>query len=168
MEQTAYVLATVELETATTFEPVREAFWKSEEWRKQHLARYYPYYGRGYVQITWRANYKKFSDLLGLDLVNEPDLALDPAVAIQVLIIGFRDGLFTTKKIGDYINEHRTDFRNARRCINGLDRADHIAALAERWLKKLSAQKKRTDLWKRFLAAKAKLESTYNRIIKGG
>lgn len=56
--QIAYVLATVEWETAKTFKPVREAFWLSEAWRKKNL-RYYPFYGRGYVQLTWEKNYKK-------------------------------------------------------------------------------------------------------------
>jgi hypothetical protein len=48
----AYVLATTQWETAQTFKPVREAFWKDEEWRRVNLARYYPYYGRGFVQLT--------------------------------------------------------------------------------------------------------------------
>ncbi|NTV99551.1 MAG: carboxypeptidase, partial [Chlorobiaceae bacterium] len=51
--QIAYVLATTQWETSQTFKPVREAFWESEEWRKKHF-RYYPYYGRGYVQLTWK------------------------------------------------------------------------------------------------------------------
>jgi peptidoglycan hydrolase-like protein with peptidoglycan-binding domain len=50
--QMAYVLATTQWETAQTFKPVREAFWKDEEWRRVNLARYYPYYGRGFVQLT--------------------------------------------------------------------------------------------------------------------
>ena len=42
--QIAYVLATVEHETANTFKPIKEAYWLSENWRKRNL-RYYPYYG---------------------------------------------------------------------------------------------------------------------------
>jgi hypothetical protein len=56
---TAYALATAAHETAHTMQPVREAFWLSESWRRTHLARYYPFYGRGYIQLTWRANYEK-------------------------------------------------------------------------------------------------------------
>jgi hypothetical protein len=51
----AYVLATTEWETDHTFKPVREAFWKDEAWRQVNL-RYYPYYGRGYMQLTWEDN----------------------------------------------------------------------------------------------------------------
>lgn len=61
--QIAYVLATTQWETAQTFEPVREAFWKSKEWRKENF-RYYPYHGRGYVQLTWKSNYQKYSNIL--------------------------------------------------------------------------------------------------------
>jgi peptidoglycan hydrolase-like protein with peptidoglycan-binding domain len=53
--QTAYVLATTQWETNQTFKPVREAYWLSENWRKTHL-RYHPFYGRGFVQLTWKNN----------------------------------------------------------------------------------------------------------------
>lgn len=132
-EQIAYVLATVEWETGRTFQPVREAYWKSEEWRRQHL-RYYPYYGRGYVQLTWEANYRKYSTIMGLDLVGQPDLALQPEVALFILVHGFRTGAFTGRKLADYVNEAGCDFVQARRCINGLDKAAEIAALAQKWL----------------------------------
>jgi hypothetical protein len=62
---TAYALATACHETAYTMQPVREAFWLSEAWRRTHL-RYYPYYGRGYVQLTWEDNYKRADLELGL------------------------------------------------------------------------------------------------------
>lgn len=132
-EQQAYVLATVDWETGHTFKPVREAFWKDEEWRRQNL-RYYPYYGRGYVQLTWKDNYSKYAAILGIDLVNNPDLALEPATAVFILVHGFRTGAFTGKKIVDYINEAHTDFLDARRCINGLDKAEEIAAIAAQFM----------------------------------
>ncbi|MGR9074141.1 MAG: peptidoglycan-binding protein, partial [Gammaproteobacteria bacterium] len=58
--QVSYVLATTQWETAQTFRPVKEAYWLSEDWRKNNL-RYFPYYGRGYVQLTWEKNYEKYS-----------------------------------------------------------------------------------------------------------
>jgi hypothetical protein len=131
--QMAYVLATTEWETARTFKPVREAFWLSENWRKKHL-RYYPYYGRGYVQLTWKNNYQTYATLLNVDMVNKPDLALDPNVALFVLVHGFKVGTFTGRKITDYININMTDFLRARRCINGNDQASKIAALAQKYL----------------------------------
>lgn len=132
-EQIAYVLATVEWETAKEFKPVREAFWLSEEWRKQNL-RYYPYYGRGYVQLTWRNNYQKYSDILRIDLVNDPDLALKKEIALFVLVHGFKTGTFTGRKISDYINSHHVDFDGARYCINGNDHARDTSKLAQKYL----------------------------------
>lgn len=134
--QIAYVLATTEWETAQTFKPVREAFWKSEEWRKNNF-RYYPYYGRGYVQLTWKNNYAKYSDILGIDLVNNPDLAMRENVALFIIVHGFKTGTFTGRKITEYINESKTDFINARRCINGTDKANTIANLAKKYLSTL-------------------------------
>ncbi|MCK9378318.1 MAG: TIGR02594 family protein, partial [Syntrophobacterales bacterium] len=72
--QSAYVLATTEWETGHTFKPVREAYWHDEEWRRRNLSRYYPYYGRGYVQLTWEDNYRKYAEILSIDLVNDPTL----------------------------------------------------------------------------------------------
>ena len=134
--QIAYVLATVQWETAQTFKPVREAFWRSEDWRKNNF-RYYPYYGRGYVQLTWKNNYQKYSQILGVDMVNNPDLAMDHNIALFILVHGFKTGTFTGRKITDYITRSQTDFVNARRCINGLDHAHDIASLAEDFLKNL-------------------------------
>lgn len=136
--QIAYVFATTQWETNQTFEPVREAYWlrNAEEWRKKNL-RYYPYYGRGYVQLTWKNNYEKYSSLLGIDLVGSPDLALEPEVATFVLVHGFKTGTFTGRKISDYISADKTDFVNARRCINGLDKAYEIARLAEKFMTQL-------------------------------
>ena len=134
--QIAYAVATVEWETARTFKPVREAFWLSEEWRKENL-RYFPYYGRGYVQLTWEKNYQKYAEILGIDLVGKPDLAMDENVALFVLVHGFKTGAFTGRKITDYINESMTEFVDARRCINGTDHDEDIANLAEKYLKLL-------------------------------
>ena len=137
--QIAYILATVEHETAGTFQPVREGLNASDDWRRRHL-RYYPYYGRGYVQLTWKANYQTYGKKLGIDLVGHPDLALDPDNAAFILIDGFKTGAFTGKKLTDYVNENETDFFNARRCINGLDCAEKIAGLAMKYQAQLDAE----------------------------
>lgn len=129
-EQIQYMIATVQHETNNTFEPVREAYWLDEEWRKRNL-RYYPYYGRGFVQLTWESNYKKFGELLGIDLVGNPDLALDMDTAIFILVYGMKHGTFTGKKLDDYFNEKGSDFVHARKIVNGKDKAEHIALLAQ-------------------------------------
>jgi len=136
--QIKYVLATVDHETNGTFKPVREAYWLSEGWRRRNL-RYYPYYGRGYVQITWEYNYKKFSEILTkhynsyyIDLVKYPDLVMDETFSMFILVYGMKHGSFTGKKLSDYITNKKTDFRRARKIINGLDKSKKIAKMAER------------------------------------
>lgn len=142
--QKAYVLATVEWETGGTFKPVREAPSKSEEWRRRNL-RYWPYYGRGYIQLTWKANYEKYGKILGLDLVNDPDLALDPKVALFILIHVFKNGTLTGRRLEEFVNPDKTDFVNARRVINALDRAKTIAKLAQKWLTRLTSGRPKED-----------------------
>ena len=129
-DQIAYVLATAEWETNHTWLPVKEAYWTSEAWRKKHL-RYYPYFGRGFVQLTWGTNYAKFGKLLGVDLNKHPDLALYPAYAVFILVYGFKHGTFSGKKLSDYVRKNRRfDFVGARHCINGSDKAHTIASMA--------------------------------------
>jgi hypothetical protein len=135
--QISYVLATAQWETNQTFKPVKEAYWLSEAWRQANL-RYYPYYGRGYVQLTWQNNYQKYADILQLDLVGNPDLALDHTGALFVIVHGFQTGTFTGRKITDYITAGQTDFVNARRCINGTDHAQDIANVAQTYMTTLT------------------------------
>jgi len=129
-QQAAYVLATAFWETAQTMKPVQEAFWLSDAWRKKNL-RYYPWHGRGYVQLTWEANYKRAGEKLGVALTTDPTLAMRPDVAAQILVVGSRDGWFTGKKLSDYITDTAADYHGARRIINGTDKAATIAAIAE-------------------------------------
>ncbi|PXW86069.1 chitinase class I [Nitrosomonas sp. Nm84] len=137
--QIAYVLATADHETNHTFKPVTEAYWLADPdaYLKQHHADYYPYYGRGYVQLTWDYNYEKYGKLIGEDLVHHPELALKPEIALFVLVHGFKTGAFTGRKISDYINAHTADFVKARYCINGKDKANEIAELAKNHLASL-------------------------------
>jgi predicted chitinase len=137
--QIAYVLATADHETNHMFKPVTEAYWlpNPDAYLRQHHADYYPYYGRGYVQLTWKNNYEKYGKLLNKDLAKHPELALDPEIALFVLVHGFKTGTFTGRKITDYIDAQKTDFVNARRCINGLDKAHDIADVAKNYLAKL-------------------------------
>ncbi|BAQ65542.1 peptidoglycan-binding domain-containing protein [Geminocystis sp. NIES-3709] len=134
--QIAYVLATAQWETANTFKPVKEAYWLSEDWRRKNL-RYFPFYGRGFVQITWMANYQKYSRILGIDLVNFPDKVLEPNISLFILVHGCKNGVFTGMSIEDYINNNVVDFHNARRVINGIDKAQEIANIAREWARKI-------------------------------
>lgn len=131
-EQIQYVIATVEHETAGTFKPVEEAYWvkNAKKWRRRNL-KYYPYYGRGFVQLTHDYNYAKFSEIMNIDLIGNPELALDFENSLFILIYGMMHGTFTDKKLDDYFNNGGSDFINARKIINGMNKAKKIALLAQ-------------------------------------
>ncbi len=149
----AYILATTYWETAGTMLPVREAYWvkNAESWRKKNL-RYYPYYGRGYVQLTWPSNYKKatdyFRDILGIDVdfVKNPDLVMNPKYSLEILFTGSKEGWFTEKDLDDFIDdideddpEDLREYKLARKVINGTDKALEIGRLALAFEKALKA-----------------------------
>lgn len=145
----AYMLATVLAECGRNMLPVREGFKTSDAAARSYVRaqgyRYavevngQVYYGRGLVQLTWEANYRAMGAILGIDLVNNPDLALDPAIASKIMFEGMTRGTFTKKKLADYFNAAGSDWRNARRIINALDRADEIANYAKQFYADLTA-----------------------------
>jgi hypothetical protein len=134
----AYMLATVKHECADRWLPI-------EEFSKGKGLKYgvpvtvtdpagnkftNVYYGRGYVQLTWDWNYRQFGNFLKNRLLYEPQLALDPAIAYQIMSYGMRHGSFTGVGLGKYINAAGCDYVNARRIINGTDQAPKIAGFA--------------------------------------
>ena len=130
-EQIDYIIATALWETNHSCQPVTEAYWLSDHWREVHLLpKYGRYWGRGYIQLTWEANYRKFGKLLDIDLVKYPELALLPEYAVKILVIGMRDGLFTGYSLKHFFNYEGNDFRHARQIVNGMDKADTIASMA--------------------------------------
>lgn len=138
--QLAYVLATAYHETAHTMKPVRE--YGGETYLKSK--KYYPYVGRGYVQITWLDNYKKASSKLSVDFVKNPNLLLEPKYAVPILLDGMVEGWFAGDKLGRHtlarhITLQKSDYVNARRIINGVDKKDLIAGYAKEYEKDLLA-----------------------------
>ena len=124
----AYALATTYHETDQHMQPIEEyGKGRGMPYGKPDPATGKVYYGRGFVQLTWERNYKVMSDLLGVDFVDHPELALELDNATNILFIGMIKGLFTGKSLGDYFNSTNDDWVNARRIINGLDKAQAIA-----------------------------------------
>lgn len=89
------------------------------------------YYGRGFVQLTWYENYEKAGLKLKLDLLKNPSLALDIVNATDIMFEGMIEGWFTTRKLSQYFKGERADWVNARKIINGLDKANTIADYAK-------------------------------------
>lgn len=125
----AYILATIKHETAETYKPITEL--GSSGYLKGKS--YYPYIGRGFVQLTWKSNYQRFGEILGIDLVKNMELANDPETAWKILEIGMTKGLYTGKKLSSYLNDNGLDFWNSRRIINGTDQAGTIAGYAQKF-----------------------------------
>jgi hypothetical protein len=98
----------------------------------------YLFRGRGFVQLTGRANYRRAGEKLNADLLGSPDLALNPEHAAMILIKGCLEGWFTGKRLGDYIGNGKLDFVGARRVVNGIDRADLIAGYARTFRRALA------------------------------
>lgn len=148
INQVAYIFATAYHEGVdisgkitgtkmTRFVPVIEG--GTESYLKSK--KYYPYIGRGLVQLTWLDNYKKFASLIkskfGVDIIKNPELLNRVDIACFVIVYGMKNGSFTNKKLADYINAKVVDFINARRIINGTDKKDLIAGYAKEFLKNL-------------------------------
>lgn len=140
----AYVLATPWHETKQTMQPVREAYYLgagAEAWRKSHL-RYYPWYGRGLVQLTWEGNYDKADAecaAAGLtkpgDIKANPDLVMRLDISVFILVRGMKEGWFTGATLASTLPlagvATRDQYMHARRIINGTDAADLIEDYAQ-------------------------------------
>lgn len=143
----AYMLATAHHETGGRMQPVRETFAASDDTAIARLDRAFaegrlpqvsaPYWrrdadgrtwlGRGLVQITHRRNYERLSSLIGVDLVQRPERAMEMAVSVEILVVGMLRGAFTGRRLADCFSPGRADWIGARRIINGLDRAERVA-----------------------------------------
>jgi hypothetical protein len=145
----AYILATAYHETARTMQPVRETLATTDAKAKERLTKAWKsgklpwvksdywsggWFGRGFVQLTHRANYVKAGEKLGVDLVSDPSKAMIPEVSALILVRGMQEGWFTGMKLAD-----ASDFREARRVVNGTDRASQIAMYADAFLSALDA-----------------------------
>lgn len=124
----AYALATIEHETAGTFEPIEE-FSGRKSARRLGYEGGTDYFGRGFIQLTHLRNYKKVGERIGMGeaLVKNPDLALRPDVSAKILAAFFRDnGIAYLATQGDFVD--------ARTPINPDQNAYWIASLAWKYL----------------------------------
>lgn len=133
-DELAYLLATAKWETAHTMQPIVEK--GSQAYLRAKP--YWPWIGRGLVQITWKANYEKYG-------ITKPEKALEWPTALHVIFHGMIFGTFTGKKMSDYIGKGQRDYVGARRIVNGTDKAKQIALIAEGFRDALLQAKSRPD-----------------------
>jgi hypothetical protein len=154
----AYILATSWHETGRTMQPVRETLADTDAKAVARLDRAFkagklgsvskPYWrfdqdgktwlGRGLVQITHKYNYEVMDSLIpGADLVKDPNRAMLPEIAAEIMFTGLELGSFTRFGLKDFVDviddddaKDRAEFKAARKTVNGRDKADKIADYA--------------------------------------
>lgn len=103
------------------------------------------YFGRGYVQLTWWSNYAAAGMAVGrgFDLLLDPELVKDPAIAYEIMSVGMRTGKIFANghSFDDYFFDGVSDYKRARRMVNGRDHAQDIADIAIKFEKVLTAAK---------------------------
>ena len=140
--QIAYVLATAEHES-DSFKTLEEYSSGAQYENRADLGNTEPgdgirYKGRGYVQLTGRLNYTRYSEIAGLQLARYPIIVMNwPALSVFVIVDGMLRGVYTGRRLDEFVSAGKQDFFNARRVINGTDRAQKIADQASDWLRQL-------------------------------
>ena len=135
----AYALATAYHETDQKIQPIEEyGKGKGRVYGKPDVITNQIYYGRGFVQLTWKSNYEKMSRIFGVDFVNNPAKVMEAVYAAAILFYGMKEGSFTGRKFSDYFSKRAEDWVSARRIINGTDRANLIASYAKRFYSAIS------------------------------
>ena len=101
------------------------------------------YKGRGFVQITGRCNYTRYTDILSakgnkVDLVNNPEKAAQPDIAAIIIAHGMSNGSFTGKSLSNYGVDPNYNFVGARWIVNRQDKAVKIAKIARSYRKAMN------------------------------
>lgn len=133
--QIAYVLATAYHEVNKTMQPIAEyghGHNRTYGYKVKYNGKPYNdtealFYGRGFTQNTWYENYALIDKLFGVDTLHNPDLLLtDILMSAAVSVRFMKEGRYTGRKLDQYFNDKKDDPINARRIINGVDKADLI------------------------------------------
>lgn len=153
----AYILATTYHETAKTMQPIAEyGKGKNYDYGKKLKMGGGPgkripytlpdklYYGRGHTQNTWYENYERLTKAAktlnkGWDFLNNPELLLQMEPSIWATYFAMQVGLYTGKRLKNYFSDKKEDWVNARKIINGLDKAELISSYGKKFMAALKA-----------------------------
>ncbi len=136
----AYMLATMAFETKLTMQPVEEA-------NKGYGYAYgipdadtgQSYYGRGYIPLQWSWNYNSWGKNISKDFLNNPDLVMQPEIAIVIMVEGMKHGLFTGIPLGERHGGDLDDVVRARQSVDGMmGHAKDVAAFYPGFLRAIN------------------------------
>jgi putative chitinase len=149
--QIAYILGTVYHEVGGTMQPIEErGKGRGQDYGKRiwfnghtYIDVSHIYYGRGYSQNTWRDNYvalTKANRKQGhdWDFEHHPELLLQSSPSAWATVYAMKTGLYTGVRLNQYFNDKRTDYINARKIINSLDRAELVAGYSIKFFESLT------------------------------
>lgn len=129
----AAAIGTIAVETASTFLPIHEhgdeAYFSRMYEGRVDLGNTQPgdgarFHGRGFIQLTGRANYRTYGRRIGLDLEASPDRALEPEIAARLFA-----EYWASRDIQAAAN--REDWESVRRKVQGGTAGlDRLAAIA--------------------------------------
>ena len=154
--QIAYILSTIKWECG--FKNQKEIWGENKSYWKVDSETGQAYYGRGFVQLTHKYNYQKYTQIIkdmwkdfkdndgnilkasDIDLVNNPDIILKSnELAIFIAIHWMKNWIFTWKKLDDFINDTKTDYIAARSIVNWSNKAKEFADNAQTYVDKLNS-----------------------------
>ena len=117
----AGAMATIRVECGKNFKPIMEyASGEAYEGRRDlgnvNQGDGVRYKGRGFIQLTGRSNYQYYGDKLGINLIDNPDLALDVEIGAKILATYFKDRKVDVACLNK-------DWLTVRKLVNGVNRA---------------------------------------------
>jgi hypothetical protein len=161
LQREAYTFATPVIETGGKMQPIYELGGRSyfdkyeagtaigDRLGNTERGDGYLFRGRGLAQITGRRNYRFVGEQIGVDLLADPDKALEPVLAARILIEGMLKGWFTGRGLSVFIDDidesdplELKEYIAARRTVNGQDRAAVIGQHALQFEAALKAARK--------------------------